>query len=168
MTVRYTTGDSTLGRVLLAATDRGVCGIAIGDTDREVVAFAELEFPGAVSDPAGLADWFAALCVHLTGDTPETGLPLDARGTVFQRRVWDVLRRIPRGETRTYREVAAGIGNTAAVRAVARACATNPVSVLIPCHRVIGSDGRLTGYRWGLARKRALLARERLARVGAL
>jgi AraC family transcriptional regulator of adaptative response/methylated-DNA-[protein]-cysteine methyltransferase len=160
MTVRYLTTDCDLGRVLVAATDRGVCGIALADTDDELTAFVRDEFPAAGRDDAGLADWLDVLLGYFTGDRPRP-LPLDPRGTAFQRRVWDELCRIPRGQTRTYKQLAASLGDPNAVRAVARACATNPVAVVVPCHRVIGSDGRLTGYRWGLARKQALLDRER-------
>jgi AraC family transcriptional regulator of adaptative response/methylated-DNA-[protein]-cysteine methyltransferase len=160
MTVRYTIGDCDLGRVILAATDRGVCGVALADTDDELTAFVRSEFPAAERDDAGLADWLAVLLGCLTDKRPRRDLPLDARGTAFQHRVWAELRRIPRGQTRTYKQLAAALGDPNTVRAVARACATNPVSVVVPCHRVIGSDGNLTGYRWGLARKQALLERE--------
>jgi AraC family transcriptional regulator, regulatory protein of adaptative response / methylated-DNA-[protein]-cysteine methyltransferase len=98
---------------------------------------------------------------HLAGELPHPDLPLDVRGTAFQRRVWEELRKIPPGQTRTYTEVAAAVGKPAAVRAVARACATNPVSVLTPCHRVVGADGSMRGYRWGVERKKKLLERER-------
>jgi AraC family transcriptional regulator of adaptative response/methylated-DNA-[protein]-cysteine methyltransferase len=161
MIIRYTTAGCDLGRVVLVATDRGVCGVALADTDAELLAFVRSDFPDDTEerDDAGLADRLAALLDNFTADTPRP-LPLDVRGTAFQHRVWAELRRIPRGRTRTYKELAARIGDPKAVRALARACATNPVSVVIPCHRVIGSDGRLTGYRWGLARKQALLERE--------
>jgi AraC family transcriptional regulator of adaptative response/methylated-DNA-[protein]-cysteine methyltransferase len=101
---------------------------------------------------------------HIAGTAPHLDLPLDVRATAFQRRVWEELRKIPRGETRTYREVAEAIGEPTAARAVARACATNPASVVIPCHRVVGSDGGLHGYRWGVRRKKKLLAAEREGR----
>jgi AraC family transcriptional regulator of adaptative response/methylated-DNA-[protein]-cysteine methyltransferase len=159
MSVRYVTGDCDLGRILLAATDRGVCGVALGDTDADLTAFVRSDFPAAERDDAGLAGRLADLLTHLTDGRPRD-LPLDARGTAFQHRVWAELRRIPRGQTRTYKQLAVSLGDPNAIRAVARACATNPVSVVVPCHRVIGSDGRLTGYRWGLARKQALLDRE--------
>jgi AraC family transcriptional regulator of adaptative response/methylated-DNA-[protein]-cysteine methyltransferase len=161
--IRYATAKCDLGRVLLAATDRGVCGLSLGDTDAELEAFLQGEFPGAKlrRDDPGLGDWLAALVRHLAGESPHLELPLDVRATAFQRRVWEELRRIPYGQTRTYKQVAAAIGEPSAVRAVARACATNPVSVVIPCHRVVGSDGKLTGYRWGVARKKRLLEREK-------
>jgi AraC family transcriptional regulator of adaptative response/methylated-DNA-[protein]-cysteine methyltransferase len=161
--IRYTTARSTLGRVILAATDRGICAISLGDTDAKLIEFLETEFPGAhcQRDDAGLSQWLAELLNRLTGEAPHADLPLDIRATAFQRRVWEELTRIPRGETRTYLQVAKAIGKPRAVRAVARACATNPVSVVIPCHRVIGSNGSLTGYRWGLDRKKKLLANEK-------
>jgi AraC family transcriptional regulator of adaptative response/methylated-DNA-[protein]-cysteine methyltransferase len=161
--IRYTTAACPLGRVLLAATEKGVCAISLGDSDEELEAFLEAEFPAATRtrDAAGLANWLAELLHRVMGEPSHQELPLDVRATAFQRRVWEELRRIPRGETRTYREVAAAIGEPTASRAVARACATNPVSVVIPCHRVIGSDGGLRGYRWGLARKEKLLAKEK-------
>jgi AraC family transcriptional regulator, regulatory protein of adaptative response / methylated-DNA-[protein]-cysteine methyltransferase len=163
-TIRYTTAPSALGRVILAATEKGVCAISLGDTDADLTAFLETEFPGATRqrDDAGLAEWLAELLHRLSGDVPHLELPLDVRATAFQRRVWEELEKIPRGETRTYRQVAEAIGAPTAVRAVARACATNPVSIVIPCHRVIGSDGGLRGYRWGLARKKKLLASEKM------
>ena len=161
--VRYATAECDLGRVLLAATDRGVCGLSLADTDADLEAFLRSEFPAADlrRDDAGLGDWLAGLVRHLAGQQPHLELPLDVRATAFQRRVWEELRKIPYGQTRTYKEVAEAIGKPTAVRAVARACATNPVSVVIPCHRVVGSTGSLTGYRWGVARKRKLLERER-------
>jgi AraC family transcriptional regulator of adaptative response/methylated-DNA-[protein]-cysteine methyltransferase len=162
-TIRYTTAPTALGWVILAATEKGVCAISLGDTEAELAVFLETEFPGATRqrDEAGLAEWLAELLHRLTGQLPHRELPLDVRATAFQRRVWEELARIPRGETRTYRQVAAAIGQPTATRAVARACATNPVSIVIPCHRVIGSDGALRGYRWGLARKQKLLASEK-------
>lgn len=166
--VGYATAGCDLGRVLLAATGRGVCAVSLADTDDEVLAFLRAEFPLARLQPAGdeLRDWLAALLRHLAGGEPHLALPLDVRATAFQRRVWEELRRIPFGETRTYKEVAAAVGNPAAVRAVARACATNPAAVVIPCHRVVGGGGKLTGYRWGVGRKRQLLDGERAARRG--
>jgi AraC family transcriptional regulator, regulatory protein of adaptative response / methylated-DNA-[protein]-cysteine methyltransferase len=161
--IRFTFGACDLGRVLLAATDIGVCALSLGDTDAELETWLRSEFPmaGLTRNDADLADWLQALLDHLAGELPHPSLPLDVRGTAFQRRVWEELRRIPWGETRTYAEVAASLGAAKAVRAVARACATNPVSVLTPCHRVVGSDGKLRGYRWGLARKQKLLEQER-------
>ena len=161
--IRFATARCPLGRVVLAATARGVCAISLGDTDDELTGFLHAEFPAAVleRDDTGLQPWLDDLLQHLAGGLPHLDLPLDVRATAFQRRVWEELRRIPYGETRTYKEVAIALGQPTAVRAVARACATNPTSVVVPCHRVVGSDGTLTGYRWGLARKQQLLAQER-------
>jgi AraC family transcriptional regulator of adaptative response/methylated-DNA-[protein]-cysteine methyltransferase len=162
-TIRYATAPCDLGRVLLAATDKGVCAVSLADTDGDLRDFLRGEFPAATltRDDAGLAHWLAELLRHLAGGAPHLELPLDVRATAFQRRVWEALRRIPYGETRTYQEVAEAIGEPTAARAVARACATNPASVVIPCHRVVGSDGGLRGYRWGVTRKRKLLEREK-------
>lgn len=161
-TIRFTTAACSLGRVLLAATLKGICAVFLADSDDELIAFLDAEFPAADrrQDSESLDTWLTELLRRLTGAEPHVELPLDIRATAFQRRVWEELQRIPRGETLTYRQLAATIGQPAAVRAVARACATNPVSVVIPCHRVIGSDGELRGYRWGLARKKKLLESE--------
>src|SRR5262245_28796064 len=146
--VLYTLADCPLGRLLLAATERGVCAVSIGDRDRDLEKFLRREFPAATleRDDEVLRTWLEALLAHLAGAQPHLDLPLDVRATAFQRRVWEELCRIPYGETRSYQEVAAAIGQPTAVRAVARACATNPVAVVIPCHRVIRSDGSLGGY----------------------
>jgi AraC family transcriptional regulator of adaptative response/methylated-DNA-[protein]-cysteine methyltransferase len=163
LTVRFTIGRCDLGRVLLAATNKGICAVSLGDAAGELEAWLREEFPAAtvVRADAELRRWLQALLDHLAGDLPHPALPLDVRGTAFQRRVWEELRKIPLGATRTYAEVAAALGRPHSVRAVARACATNPVSVLTPCHRVIGADGSLRGYRWGIERKKKLLERER-------
>lgn len=162
-TIRFTTARCALGRVVLAATDKGICAISLGNNDAELTGFLESEFPNSTRqrDDAGLTKWLTELLHRLSGEAPHLDLPLDIRATAFQRRVWEELKKIPRGETRTYKQVAEAIGSAAAVRAVARACATNPVSIVIPCHRVIGSDGGLRGYRWGLERKKKLLANEK-------
>ena len=161
--IRFATAACDLGRVLLAATDRGVCAVFLGDTDVELAEELTAEFPAAsvTRAEAELKEWLTLLLRQIGGGTPHPALPLDVRATAFQRRVWEELRRIPPGETRTYQQVAASIGRPTAARAVARACATNPVSVVVPCHRVVGSSGSLTGYRWGLARKKKLLDAER-------
>lgn len=166
--IRFATAECDLGRVLLAATDRGVCWLNFGDTDDEMEAALRAEFPAAVvegHDPQ-CAAWLAEVLRHLAGRQPHLELPLDVRATAFQRRVWEALRQIPYGQTRTYQQVAAAIGEPTAARAVARACATNPASVVIPCHRVVGSDGQLRGYRWGVARKKKLLAQEKEKTAG--
>jgi AraC family transcriptional regulator of adaptative response/methylated-DNA-[protein]-cysteine methyltransferase len=161
--IRYATAKCDLGRVLLAATDRGICAVSLADSAAALADFLRTEFPAATleRDDAALSAWLAELLRHLAGSLPHLDLPLDVRATAFQRRVWEELQRIPYGETRTYQQVAEAIGEPTAARAVARACATNPASVVIPCHRVVGSDGALRGYRWGLTRKKKLLEKER-------
>ena len=161
-TIRYTTGSSPLGRILVAATELGVCAVAFGETDDDLRTNLERNFArGTVErDDAALADWLRRVLAEFKEHPLGALLPLDVRATAFQRRVWDALRQIPRGETRSYSEVAQAIGQPAAIRAVARACAQNPVAVVVPCHRVVGKTGKLTGYRWGVERKRKLLALE--------
>lgn len=159
--IRYATAECRLGRVIVCATGRGVCLIAFADTDRELEAEARMRFPDATLRTAGpeYATTVAAV-VRMADGGPAPDLPLDARGTAFQRRVWQELRAIPPGTTVTYAEVAERIGRPKAVRAVGSACGANPLSLLVPCHRVIGTDGKLHGYRWGLKRKKKLLAWE--------
>jgi AraC family transcriptional regulator of adaptative response/methylated-DNA-[protein]-cysteine methyltransferase len=161
--IRYACVDSPLGRMLIAATERGVCSIQFARSDGELLEGLRREFPFATrkADDAGLHSWVAALLETMKGRELDPGLPLDIRATVFQRRVWTYLQSIPFGSTRSYSQVAKGIGQPRAVRAVARACATNPVAVAIPCHRVLREDGGLAGYRWGIERKKALLEMER-------
>jgi AraC family transcriptional regulator, regulatory protein of adaptative response / methylated-DNA-[protein]-cysteine methyltransferase len=161
--IDFTIADSPLGRLLLAATTRGVCRVMIGDDDRALEKDLREEYPAATvrRNDGILSAQVRTLLDHLRGPSPHVELPLDVRATAFQWRVWRQLQAIPYGETRTYREVAAAIGKPTATRAVARACATNPVALLIPCHRVIGTDGSLRGYRWGVDRKEKLLAQER-------
>ncbi|MGE3578601.1 MAG: bifunctional DNA-binding transcriptional regulator/O6-methylguanine-DNA methyltransferase Ada [Vicinamibacterales bacterium] len=163
LVVRYAVVDCALGRLLVAGTDRGVCAVKLGDDDRPLVAELHAEFPRAAIErnEKALAPWTRALRSCAAGRIPDAELPLDVRGTAFQWQVWRYLQSIPAGETRTYSEVAKGIRRPAAVRAVARACATNHVALAVPCHRVIGKDGSLTGYRWGIERKDALLKSER-------
>jgi AraC family transcriptional regulator, regulatory protein of adaptative response / methylated-DNA-[protein]-cysteine methyltransferase len=164
--IDFTVADSPLGRLLLAATTRGVCRVMIGDSDRTLENDLRAEYPQATvrRNDRILSAKVRALLEHLRGKSPHVELPIDVRATAFQWRVWRHLQAIPYGETRTYREVAAAIGKPTATRAVARACATNPVALLIPCHRVIGTDGSLRGYRWGIPRKEKLLAQERRLR----
>jgi AraC family transcriptional regulator, regulatory protein of adaptative response / methylated-DNA-[protein]-cysteine methyltransferase len=161
--IDFTVADSPLGRLLLAATRRGVCRVMIGDTDGALEKDLRQEYPAATvrRNDRILSAQVRSLLEHLRGKSPHVELPLDVRATAFQWRVWRQLQAIPYGQTRTYREVAAAIGKPTATRAVARACATNPVALLIPCHRVIGTDGSLRGYRWGVERKEKLLAQER-------
>jgi AraC family transcriptional regulator, regulatory protein of adaptative response / methylated-DNA-[protein]-cysteine methyltransferase len=160
--IRYTCADSPLGRMLIAATDRGICSIQFARTDGELIDGLKREFPFATrkSDDGGLKSWVTSLLHHMRGDGADPALPLDIRATAFQRRVWTYLQSIPFGSTRSYSEVAKGIGRPSAARAVARACATNPVAIAIPCHRVVREDGTMGGYRWGIGRKKALLAME--------
>jgi AraC family transcriptional regulator of adaptative response/methylated-DNA-[protein]-cysteine methyltransferase len=165
-TIRYTLVDCPLGRLLLAGTERGVCAVYLGDRDSPLEKELAREFPAATRsrDDAGLSGWAGPVCRHLAGDLPQLDLPLDVRATAFQWLVWQHLRTIPFGTTQTYGEVAAALGQPSAARAVARACATNPVSVIVPCHRVVRNDGGLGGYRWGLDRKKQLLEQEKAAR----
>ncbi len=168
MAIRYTIVDSPLGRLLLAGTERGVCRVAMGNSDRFLENDLRQEFPVAERrrDDAALGPWARAVVEHLRGHLTRLDLPLDIRATAFQERVWAELRRIPFGQTLSYSEVAKRIGRPSAVRAVARACATNPVALIVPCHRVVGSDGKLHGYYWGLERKKALLEQERKVAQG--
>jgi len=163
--VRYTTAASPLGRMLIAATDKGICAIQFADSDQELQQGLMREFPFATRrrDDQAMEEWKVNLARLLQGQDVNASLPLDIRATAFQRRVWEALQRIPRGETRSYSAVAKKIGMPKATRAVARACATNPVAVAIPCHRVVREDGELGGYRWGIERKEQLLAMEKQA-----
>jgi AraC family transcriptional regulator of adaptative response/methylated-DNA-[protein]-cysteine methyltransferase len=162
MQISYTLVSCPLGRLLLAATQRGVCAVCLGDQDDVLEAALAEEYPAAElrRDDAGLGRWVGAIVNHLSGTQPHLDLPVDVRATAFQRRVWQELLAIPYGSTRSYREIAEALGQPTAARAVARACATNPVAVVIPCHRVVRGDGSLGGYRWGLGRKRSLLDQE--------
>ncbi|MDA0704428.1 MAG: bifunctional DNA-binding transcriptional regulator/O6-methylguanine-DNA methyltransferase Ada [Proteobacteria bacterium] len=162
--MRFTIVDCTLGRLVVAATDRGLSFLGFGDDDGDLEEELREEFPKAEEirrDDAGLAEWVGPLIDHLAGQVGSLPLPLDVQATAFQRRVWEALRDIPAGETRTYREIAAQLGQPTASRAVGSACARNPVSLVIPCHRVVREDGGLGGYRWGLERKERLIATER-------
>jgi AraC family transcriptional regulator of adaptative response/methylated-DNA-[protein]-cysteine methyltransferase len=161
--IRYACADSPLGRMLIAATDRGVCAIQFANSDDELLEGLKREFPFAARKPddGGLQSYVTALLEKMTGRELNAALPLDIRATAFQRRVWTYLQSIPLGATRSYSQVAKAIRRPRAARAVARACATNPVAVAIPCHRVVREDGSLSGYRWGVERKRELLELER-------
>ena len=163
MKIFYTIVACYLGRLMVAATERGICALCLADEDSTLEAFLVSEFPAAeiTHDGAHLSEWMDTILSHLDGKKPHLDLPLDVQATAFQARVWEELRKIPYGETRTYAQVAEAIDQPTAIRAVGRACATNPVSIVTPCHRVIRSDGTLGGYRWGLDRKKALLERER-------
>jgi AraC family transcriptional regulator of adaptative response/methylated-DNA-[protein]-cysteine methyltransferase len=161
--IRYACADSPLGRMLIAATDKGVCSIQFARSDGELLEGLKREFPFAVRKPdeGALRAWIKALLARMSGRELNAALPLDIRATAFQRRVWTYLQSIPFGETKSYKDVAKGIGRPSASRAVARACATNPVAVAIPCHRVVREDGNVSGYRWGVERKKTLLELER-------
>ena len=165
MRLRHTVIDCPLGRLLLAATERGISALYLGDDDAYLEAALRREYPAAemVRDDTGLGDWLRELLDHLAGRRPHLDLPIDVQATAFQRRVWQELQAIPYGQTASYSEIAQRIGQPKATRAVARACATNPVSVVIPCHRVLREDGGLGGYRWGLERKRQLLGTEQVS-----
>jgi AraC family transcriptional regulator of adaptative response/methylated-DNA-[protein]-cysteine methyltransferase len=165
MKIGYTIAKSPVGKVLVAATERGVSAVYLGDAENTMIAELREEYPRADISPAAdsFQQWVREIVQRIEGKQPRRELPLDLQATAFQRRVWQELQRIPRGRTRTYSQVARSLGRPKAVRAVARACATNPVSVVVPCHRVIREDGTLAGYRWGLSRKEQLLAQERAA-----
>lgn len=162
--IRIAFADCPFGRLLVAATEAGVCFIGFAEPDQALLDDLRRRFPQATVVPGGAGMTALVQAVVAFIEQPRGGLdlPLDLRGTLFQIRVWAALRQIPAGETRSYAELAQAVGNPRAVRAVARSCAANPVSLAVPCHRVIGSDGSLTGYRWGVPCKRELLKRERL------
>jgi AraC family transcriptional regulator of adaptative response/methylated-DNA-[protein]-cysteine methyltransferase len=164
--IRYCTAASPLGRMLVATTDVGVCSIAFGRDDAELVAglrerFDKAQLVAAKGNTGWLADGVAFVVSQLGEHPLAATFPLDVRATAFQQRVWKALQEIPRGETRSYSEVALALGSPTATRAVAAACGANPVALAVPCHRVVGKDGSLTGYRWGVERKRKLLAAEK-------
>ena len=161
--INYAVRKTSLGHLLVAATSKGVCSVMLGDSEAGLKADLLREFPAAdiQQDEKALTASVAALVEHLEKKSPRLDLPLDIRATAFQRQVWEQLLAIPYGETYSYSEVAKAIGQDKAVRAVARACATNPVALVIPCHRVIREDKSLGGYRWGIERKKKLLATEK-------
>lgn len=162
MVIGYSTVSSPLGQVLVAATVDGVCAVKLGDSEAALVRDLRREYPEAdltATTPAR-ADWVKAVVQHLRGNAPSLDLPIDVQATAFQWKVWRALQRIPYGETRAYADVAKAIGQPKASRAVARACATNPVCLVVPCHRVVPSAGGTGGYRWGTDRKARLLAAE--------
>jgi AraC family transcriptional regulator of adaptative response/methylated-DNA-[protein]-cysteine methyltransferase len=165
-TIHYALADSPLGRVLVAGTQRGLCMVLFADTDAQAAADLRERFPQAVlrgpgsSSDADLAEAMRFVLAGLGESSTAAMLPFDVRATAFQQRVWRALMEIPRGETRTYSQIALAIGSPKAVRAVGTACGANPLAVIVPCHRAIGANGSLTGYRWGIERKRKLLAIE--------
>jgi AraC family transcriptional regulator of adaptative response/methylated-DNA-[protein]-cysteine methyltransferase len=161
--IGYAIVGCPLGRLLVAATGKGICAVSIGENDEALKASLFKEYPeaGIRKDRSGLDKYVTALLTYLDGTKPCPNIPLDIQATAFERRVYEALRNIPFGHTRTYREIAEEIGSPKAARAVARACASNPVAIVIPCHRVVRKDGGPGGYRWGIKRKKTLLANER-------
>lgn len=162
MKIGFTVAASSLGKVLVAGTERGVSAVYLGEDERTLVSELQEEYPRAeiARSTAGNESWLKEILNRVEGHAPSKELPLDVQATAFQRRVWQELQKIPLGATRTYTQVARALGKPNSVRAVARACATNPTSIVVPCHRVIRTDGELAGYRWGLQRKQKLLERE--------
>ncbi|HEU4634577.1 MAG TPA: methylated-DNA--[protein]-cysteine S-methyltransferase, partial [Edaphobacter sp.] len=166
LTITYAVADSPLGRMLVAATEKGVCTITFGESDDEVIEVLRQRFPNAELTRETPRNGWLADAIHFIGsqmsESPTAAaFPLDVRATAFQMRVWNALQQIPRGETRSYSQLAAELGSPTATRAVAGACAANPVAIVVPCHRVVGKNGSLTGYRWGTERKRKLLEAEK-------
>lgn len=161
--IGFVIGACSLGKVLVAGTGKGLCAVLLGDNPAALVDDLRSRFPKANMRPAGeiFAKKLKGVFASIDRTSNAAALPLDIRGTAFQRRVWEALRNIPPGTTQSYKQIAATIGAPASVRAVAGACAANPLAVIVPCHRVVRSDGALSGYRWGIERKRALLERER-------
>ena len=160
--IRYSFTESPIGRMLIAATDKGICSIQFADSEEELEQGLKQEFPFALRrrDDDGMANLAGQVGQRMSGAESSTSLPLDIQATAFQRRVWSHLQSIAFGKTQSYSQVAKAIRRPSAVRAVARACATNPVAIAIPCHRVLRSNGDLGGYRWGIGRKKALLEME--------
>ncbi|HXA07077.1 MAG TPA: bifunctional DNA-binding transcriptional regulator/O6-methylguanine-DNA methyltransferase Ada [Bryobacteraceae bacterium] len=167
MDIAYTTVHSPLGRLLVAGTERGICAVCLSDDEGALEKSLAAEYPEGKlrRDNSKLRLWVLALISHLCGKEPHLDLPLDVRATAFQWRVWQELRKIPYGETRSYSQIAQAIGRPKAARAVANACAANPAAIVIPCHRVVQESGEPGGYRWGAERKRTILAREGLSKV---
>lgn len=163
VTIRFTTAPTVVGCLLVAVTERGIATVRLGDTGAALAASLRHDYPNANlhRDTNGLQKYVRAILQCLAGNAAVDHLPLDVKATAFQRKVWKALQQIPRGTTRSYREIARAIGQPTASRAVAGACASNPIAVVIPCHRVVRGDGHLAGYRWGLQRKKRLLALER-------
>jgi AraC family transcriptional regulator of adaptative response/methylated-DNA-[protein]-cysteine methyltransferase len=162
MHIYYTLVASSLGRLLVAGTEKGICSVCIGDDDKTLEATLLSEYPAASieRDEEVLNEWAHELVRHLAGQQPHLDLPIDVRATAFQWRVWEELRRIPYGETRSYSQIASALGNPNKARAVANACANNPIAIVVPCHRIVREDGNSGGYRWGAERKQQLLEQE--------
>ncbi len=161
-TILYSVGKCSFGSILVARSEKGICAILIHDDNKPLLADLQKRFPKAtlVEDQSDFKHWLTQV-IHFV-ETPKNGLelPLDIRGTIFQQRVWQILQKIPLGTTASYTDIATKLGDPKAVRAVARACAANPIALLVPCHRVVRSDGGISGYRWGVENKRTLIARE--------
>ncbi len=168
MQITYTIVDCALGRLLVAATGKGICSVCIGDNDENLEAALMQEYPraeirrddGSRGNGDNFHAWISMLVQHLDGNKPHLDLPVDVQATAFQWRVWQELQAIPYGATRSYSQVAQAIGRPTAARAVAHACATNPIAIVVPCHRVVRENGQMGGYRWGTERKERLLAQE--------
>lgn len=167
MQIHYSITNSALGRLLIAATEKGICSVCLGDADAILEAALISEYPAAAieRDEGEMSEWVEMLVRHLDGQQPDLNLPLDVQATAFEWRVWTALQAIPYGETRSYSEIAQAIGNPKGVRAVANACANNPVALIVPCHRVVRHNGDIGGYRWGMERKQHLLRQERGSQV---
>jgi AraC family transcriptional regulator of adaptative response/methylated-DNA-[protein]-cysteine methyltransferase len=166
MTIRFVVTDCELGKLLVARTPRGVCSVTLGDSRADLVAGLAKEFSNAeiaedLAEDAELRTAVNAILAYMSGKVRRLVLPLDLQATAFQLQVWEFLQKIPYGETRSYTEVAQALGDKKKVRAVARACASNKVAMVIPCHRVVAASGDLAGYRWGIERKQRLLDTER-------
>ena len=162
MDIYHTVVACSMGRLLVAATDKGICSVKLGNSNSELEENLLTKFPSASPQPGGghLAIWTAEILSYLDGENTGLDLPVDIRATAFQQQVWQILRSIPYGETRTYQQVAQVLGKGDATRAVGTACGANPVALGIPCHRVLRKDGGLGGYRWGIERKKSLLEME--------
>ena len=163
MHISYTIVDSPFGKLLVGATDRGVCAVALGDKDEALTRALRTDFPRAEIERGDEMhrDWVEEIVGHIGGANLGLSVPLDVQGTAFQQQVWALLRKIPPGRTRSYSEIALELGNPRATRAVAQACASNRIAVVIPCHRIVRNDGTIGGYKWGVERKQTLLDRER-------
>ena len=166
--ITYTVVDWSLGQMLVAATGKGECAVRLGYDTAALEADLKKEYPNASveRDSGKLHEWVGLMLATLEGHPVTHSLPLDVQATAFQRRVWQHLMTIPRGETRTYSQVAEALGEPRATRAVANACAANPMALIVPCHRMIRQDGGLGGYRWGLERKAVLLEEESITKSG--
>jgi len=162
--IRYSIIDSPLGRLLIAATEKGVCGVCIGDSDAFVERALAEDYPSAILNRSDewMKEWTGEFTKYF-GEHLALNLPVDVKATAFQSSVWKIIQSIPFGKTTTYSQIAKELGKPKASRAVARACATNPVALVIPCHRIVGKDGSLRGYRWGNKRKQILLKLEQTA-----